>query len=124
MSGGRSAAEKERVQPGSRIALLNPLQEVVDALGLPADVRHVDAADAELVFLFVQERAELEQQMPAAVARLAPGAALWVCFRKGSKSAGLDMSRDDVWRVAEQLQLRPLGLVSVNAGWSAFRLRR
>ena len=32
-------------------------------------------------------------------------------------------SRDDVWTVAERLGRRPLGLVSVDATWSAFRLR-
>jgi hypothetical protein len=34
------------------------------------------------------------------------------------------MSRNDVWAVAERLGLRPLGLVSVDAAWSAFRLKR
>jgi hypothetical protein len=61
--------------------------------------------------------------MPPAVAGLAPGAALWVFFRKGSKAAGLDMNRDSVWAVAERLGLRPLGLVSIDDTWSAFRLR-
>lgn len=62
--------------------------------------------------------------MPAAVDALAPGAALWVFFRKDSKAAKLDMNRDDVWEVAERLGLRPLGLVSVDDTWAAFRLRR
>jgi hypothetical protein len=62
--------------------------------------------------------------MPAAAAALGTGAALWVFFRKGSKDAGLDMNRDSVWAVAETLGLRPLGIVSVDDAWSAFRLRR
>jgi hypothetical protein len=45
-------------------------------------------------------------------------------FRKGSKAAGLDMNRDDVWAVAEKKGLSPLGLVSVDDTWAAFRLRR
>jgi hypothetical protein len=75
------------------------------------------------VFLFVNSLADLESRMPPAVAGLAPGAALWVFFRKGSKAAGLTMNRDDVWAIAERLGMRPLGLVSVDDTWSAFRLR-
>jgi hypothetical protein len=47
-----------------------------------------------------------------------------VFFRKGSKASGLDMSRNDVWAVAEQWTLRPVGLLSVDDTWSAFRFRR
>lgn len=47
--------------------------------------------------------------MPTAVTALAPTAHLWVFFRKGSKGAGHDMNRDDVWAIAERLNLRPLG---------------
>lgn len=120
----KSVAEKARVKPGTAIAVLDPVPGVVESLGLPADVRFVDPAEAQLVFLFAKSRADLEERMPAAVETLAPGAALWVFFRKGSKEAGLDMSRDTVWELAERLGMRPLGLVGVDAVWSAFRLRR
>ena len=59
------------------------------------------------MFLFVGSRDELEAQMPPAVAALGPGAAIWVFFRKGSRTAGLDMNRDTVWAVAERLDLGP-----------------
>jgi len=119
----KSVAEKAHVKPGTTYAVLNPVPGVVESLGLPADATAVAADTAQLVFLFVNTRAELEAQMPPAVAALAPGAAIWVFFRKGAKSAGLDMSRNDVWAVAERLDMRPLGLVGVDATWSAFRLR-
>ena len=91
--------------------------------GAPKDVTFVAPGKAQLVFLFVNSRAELESRMPRAVAALAKNAALWVFFRKGSKAAKLDMNRDDVWAIAEKLDLRPLGLVSVDDTWAAFRLR-
>ena len=75
------------------------------------------------MFLFVRTRAELEALLPPTVAGLAADAALWVFYRKGSRAAGLDMSRDDVWTIAEGLEMRPLGLVSIDDTWSAFRLR-
>jgi hypothetical protein len=120
----KTVAQKARVKPGATIAVLNPVRGVVESLGLPDDAAFVGPADAQLVFLFVRTRAELESRMPRAVARLDPASALWVFFQKGSKGAGLDMSRNSVWEVAEKLGLRPLGIVSVDDTWAAFRLRR
>ena len=119
----KTVAEKAHVKPGTTIAVLNPQAGVVESLGLPENVTFVGPTEAQLVFLFVSTCAELEAQMPLAVAGLSPGASLWVFFRKGSKGAGLDMNRDSVWAIAERLDMRPLGLVGIDETWSAFRLR-
>lgn len=119
----RTVAEKARIKPGTTIAVLNPVRGLVGTLGLPADVRFVPSKKAQLVFLFVSTRAELEARMPAVVAGLAPNAALWVFFRKGSTTVGLDMDRDSVWAAAAELGMRPIGLLSIDDIWSAFRLR-
>lgn len=119
----KTVAEKARIKPGTAIAVIEPVQGVVDSLGLPADVVFVEAAQARLVFLFVGTKAELEERMPAVVPSLAPGAALWVFFRKGSAAAGLDMNRDSVWAVAERFGMRPLGILGVDETWSVFRLK-
>ena len=120
----KSVAAKARVKPRTTVAVLNSIPAVVESLGLPHDVTFVDPSKAQLVFLFVNSRADLESRMPPAVAALAATAALWVFFRKGSKAAKLNMNRNDVWAIAERLCMRPLGLVSVDETWSAFRLRR
>jgi hypothetical protein len=119
----KSVAAKARVKPGATIAVLNRVPGVVESLGLPDPHSFVAPSEAQLVFLFVNTCAELEAQMPPAVAALAPGAAIWVFYRKGSKAAGLDMSRDSIWAIAEKLDMRPLGLVGVDDTWSVFRLR-
>ena len=120
----KTVAQKARVKPGTTIAVINRVRGIVESLGLPEGVAFVKPADAQLVFLFVSTRAELEARMPPAVAALGPASAIWVFFRKGSRHAGLDMNRDTVWAVAEKLDMRPLGLVGINDTWSAFRLRR
>jgi hypothetical protein len=120
----KTVAQKGRVKAGATIAVINPVPGVVESLGLPKGVAFVNPAEAQLVFLFARTRSELEAKMPKAVAALCEGAALWVFFQKGSKDAGLDMNRDTVWAVAEKLDMRPLGIVGVDAVWSAFRLRR
>jgi hypothetical protein len=120
----KTVAQKARLKSGTTIAVINRVPAIVESLGLPKGVVFVRPAKADLVFLFVRTRAELKARMPAAVAALAPDSAIWVFFRKGSGGAGLDMNRDTVWGVAEKLDMRPLGLLSINDTWSAFRLRR
>jgi hypothetical protein len=119
----KTPAEKARIKPGTAIAVLNRVPNVIESLGLPLSVTFVQPHQAALVFLFATTRAQLEEQMPPAAATLKPGAALWVFFRKGSKAAGLDMNRDTIWAIAERLGMRPLGLIGVDETWSAFRLR-
>lgn len=120
----KSVAEKARVKPGTTFAVLNPEPRIVESLRLPDSVRFVEPPDAQIVCVFVRTRAELDRELPAAGNVLPKGASLWVFFRKGSKAAGRDMNRNDVWGVAEKLDLRPLGLISVDATWSVFRFRR
>lgn len=120
----KTVAEKARVKPGTTVAVINRVPGIVESLGLPDDVTFVKPAAAQLVFLFARTRVELEGRMPSVVAALAAGSALWVFFRKGSQAAGVDMNRDTVWAVADRLGMRPLGLVSVDDTWAAFRLRR
>lgn len=119
----KSVAEKAHIKPGTTIAVLNRVPGVVESLGLPEDVTFVEPTEARLVFIFVATREELDELMPSAVDGLAPDSDLWVFYRKGSKAAGYDMNRDTVWALAETMGLRPLGLVAVDATWSAFRLR-
>jgi hypothetical protein len=119
----KTVAQKAHVKSGARIAVLKRVTGIIESLGLP-DATFVRSGEADLVFLFVRTRAELEAEMPRAVIRLGATATLWVFFRKGSREAGLDMNRDTVWAVAEKLGMRPLGLLGIDAAWSAFRLRR
>lgn len=119
----KSVAEKARLKPDATIALVDADRHVVDALGLPESVTVTEPEAAQHVFLFSRSRAEFESRLPGIVAALTPGAALWVFFRKGSKAAGFDLTRDVIWADAERLGLRPLGLMSVDATWSVFRLR-
>jgi hypothetical protein len=120
----KSVAQKAHVKAGTKIGTINRVPGIVESLGLPRDVTFVRPTNADLVFLFVRTQAELQGTMPAAVHSLSPGSAVWVFFQKGSTAAGLDMNRNTVWAVAEKLGLRPLGLVSVDETWSAFRLKR
>ncbi len=38
-------------------------------------------------------------------------------------AAGLDVSRDTIWPVAEALGMRPVAMVSIDERWSGFRVK-
>ena len=97
----KTVAQKAHVKARTTIAVINRVPGIVESLGLPNDVVVVNPTDAQLVFLFVRTRAELEARLPPAVAALGAGSAIWVFFRKGSRNAGLDMNRDTVWAIAK-----------------------
>ncbi|HTV00495.1 MAG TPA: hypothetical protein VMF13_08170 [Luteitalea sp.] len=120
----KSVAEKARIKADATVAVVNPVVGIVESLGLPDSVRFVAVKEASLVILFVHDAADLDERMPDTVSQMAPASSLWAFFRKGSKTAGRTVNRDDVWAVAERLGMRPVGLVSVDAEWSAFRLKR
>ena len=90
----KTVAQKARIKAGATVAVVNRVPGIVESLGLPKGTAFVRPAAADLVFVFVRSRAELDTRMPKAAAALRPGAALWVFFRKGSSKAGLDMNRD------------------------------
>ena len=68
----KTVAQKARVKPGTTIAVINRVPGIVESLGLPKGVSFVKPAEAQLVFLFVRTRAELEAQDAAGGRRSRP----------------------------------------------------
>lgn len=119
----KTVAEKARLKPDATIALVDAEREVLDSLGIPDSVTVAGPEAAQHVLFFARSKAQFESRFAEIVDGLAPGAAVWVFFRKGSKAAGLDLTRDVIWAEADRFGLRPLGVMSVDATWSVFRLR-
>lgn len=92
---------------------------------LPRGAGFVDLIEsADIVHLFVAERAELEAQTDGLAPRLKAGAALWVSWPKKSSRAVVDLTEDGV-----RAALLPTGLVdvkvcAVDADWSALKFLR
>ena len=56
----KTVAQKARIKPGTTIAVISRVPGIVESLGLPEGVSVVKPAEAQLVFLFVRTRGELE----------------------------------------------------------------
>jgi hypothetical protein len=92
------------------------------ALGRPVG----DAIDGhhDWILLFARDRAALESSIGAAGAALDDPGILWLAYPKGSSKIQTDLTRDAGWESVAATDLMWLGLVSIDATWSAFSLRR
>ena len=121
----KTVAEKMYVKNARTLAVLNDGGEHGELLAqLPAQKKVAEAQSADWLLLFARSRAELEQYLPVALARLAPGGALWLAYRKGGVKAGSDIQRDDIRACAQALGLDSVAMVAIDGVWSALRLKQ
>lgn len=120
-------SRKLLVRPGHRVLIMNApagYASLLDPLPDGADVVDSVAQGADVVQLFVSDTAELARDAPAAVKALKTDGILWVCYPKGGKKAGTDLSRDTLWDLmGKQTGLVGVTLVAVDGAWSAMRFR-
>nr|WP_314636835.1 DUF3052 family protein [uncultured Janthinobacterium sp.] len=121
----KTAPEKMYVKNATALAVLNDGGEHGQLLAqLPPERLAREGESADWILLFARSRAELAQYLPAAQARLAPGGALWVAYRKGGIKAGSDIQRDDIRDFAQTAGLDSVAMVAIDGDWSALRLKQ
>jgi hypothetical protein len=76
------------------------------------------------ILLFARDRAALAATVESAAGALGDPGILWIAFPKGSSKIQVDLTRDAGWESVAAVDLMWLGLVSIDATWSAFSLRR
>ena len=123
---GTPLARKLRLGSARRpIALGSPdgmRDSLTAAFGRPVG----DAIDGrhDWILLFARNRAALEGSIGAAAAALDDPGILWLAYPKGSSKIQTDLTREAGWDSVAAADLMWLGLVSIDATWSAFSLRR
>jgi hypothetical protein len=117
--------EKLNLKPGHHLYLMNgPADYTID---LPDDIALVEVASAEMpadvVHLFVRNRAELDQHLAGATERVKDGGMLWVSYPKGSSGVETDINRDSLADLVIAAGWRPVRQVAVDEVWSALRFK-
>jgi hypothetical protein len=118
--------KKLRIQPGQRIMVLNaPAGYLAQLEPLPQGVTLVQepATGLDLVQLFVQTSADLEQGFANARYSVKYDGFLWICYPKGGAKAQTDLNRDILWKLMEPTGFRPVTQVAIDERWSALRFR-
>jgi 1-acyl-sn-glycerol-3-phosphate acyltransferase len=114
------------IEPGYRCAVLNPPAGYLDRLHpLPDGASAGKKAEtpADLVQLFVSDRAQLEREVGAALTAGKPGGVLWVTYPSAASGAAADLSRNHGWGVLNTAGLTATTEISVDGDWDALRFQ-
>jgi len=122
----RSLAQRLVIRPGNRVAAINAPVGYRKALGeLPAGVTlTARPADADVVLLFVRNRAELSREWPGIVGSVRDSAVVWISYPKKSGAMKTDLSRDAGWEPVGDTGFEGVSQVAVDDTWSALRFKR
>jgi len=119
-------ARKLQIKPDHQVAVVNAPDGYAALLEpLPDGARLLDgpAGGADVLQVFVRDQAELERVGRPVFGSVRPGGLLWVCYPKGGRKAGTDLSRDVLWELMSRDGLAGVTLVAVDDTWSCMRFR-
>jgi hypothetical protein len=124
---GTPLATKLGIGDGDEIALIGAPERFEDTLGELPDVAsvHTDLADDaryDVIVTFVNERAELEAELPRLRARMAPACGLWIAFPKRASRVPTDMTDHVIREVALPTGLVDNKVCAIDDTWTGVRL--
>ncbi len=119
----KTISEKLYLKTVKSLAVLNGTVHPGLVAQLPAELMGEDA-QADVVLLFALNQKELDLFWPEALRRLGEKGSLWVAFLKHSAPKATDINRDSIDVFAKQHGITGVALVSLDADWSALRLKR
>jgi hypothetical protein len=123
----RTLATKLLIKPGQRVLAANAPGDYSALLGgLPEGTSVVadPAAGADVVHLFVRDRAELAASWPAVAASVGPTTMLWVSYPRKGPGVQTDLNRDHGWGPLHEDGWDPVTQVALTDQWSAMRWRK
>jgi len=118
-------AEKLRIRSGAVIHVIHEPKGYAKAYGkIPADVKFTDRAKgATQIHWFVENKAQMEKELPAILKMLTPETTIWIFYPKGSSGVQTDLTRDKGWDSLLKHDLKWISLISFNDTWSTFGMR-
>jgi hypothetical protein len=121
--------KKLGIKSKQKLLILHAPENYVEQIAalLPTEVKFVTSASEtthfDVVIQFVNNKAEVEQETPKALAMVNPGGRLWIAYPKQSSKVKTDINRDILWQIFPNSEWRPVTQISIDEIWSALRFR-
>lgn len=122
--GDKTIADKMYLKTAKSLAVLNGGVHPAMVAQLPQDMLVEDEARADVVLIFALNQKELDRWWPVGLERLGDKGSLWVAFLKQSAPKATDINRDSIFEYARERGVTGVALISMDADWSAVRLKR
>ncbi|HEY0831799.1 MAG TPA: 1-acyl-sn-glycerol-3-phosphate acyltransferase [Candidatus Dormibacteraeota bacterium] len=120
-------SRKLKIGPGDRCLVFNPPEGYLERLQpLPEGASAGSgngAGAADVVQLFVADRAALEHEFSARYGALRPGGRLWVTYPNARSGVATDLSRNHGWGVLHSAGLTATDELSLDMSWQALRFQ-
>ncbi len=119
-------AQKLQVKPGSAMLIINAPEgylKLLDKLPEGAQVTTGGNGPFDFVQVFVYNKADVDKLAPQAIQSVKPGGMLWFSYPKKTGKIKTDIHRDYGWDAVYSAGWEGVRLISVDATWSAFRVR-
>jgi hypothetical protein len=113
---------KLQLKADRTLAVLNAKPALDRAIGVPE--RRAPPAKADVIVLFVANRAELEAKLPNLLQKLRASSILWVAYPKLTSALAADLNRDVIRGCAPLFGLDTVSQIAIDDDWSALRLKR
>ena len=118
----KPVAERLQVKNGRRLAVLGAPAGLDGTIG--AHEARADVAEADVVLLFVADRAHFDAAVPAVLAKASRTAILWIAYPKLTSKLAADLNRDIIHNLAPSHGLDAVSQIAIDADWSALRFKR
>jgi hypothetical protein len=119
----RIIADKMYLKSARSLAVFNAAANPGVVAQLPQEMIANDA-EADVVLLFALQQADLDKWWEPALARLGEKGSLWIAYLKQSAPKATDLTREIIDEYAKERGVTGVALISMDADWSAVRLKR
>ena len=118
----KPVAERLQVKGERRLCVIGATAALDKLVG--AKKARADAGAADVVLLFVPDRAGLDAKLPPLLKKMPASAILWVAYPKLTSKLAADLSRDVIHTLAPRHGLDAVAQIAIDDEWSALRLKR
>lgn len=125
----KTLAEKFFIKADYSVAVINAPDDYLNDLmhDIPENVRVAETLDGEfdIIQFFATQQDHITDQIDALKASMKDDSYIWFCYPKGGKKAKIptDLSRDTLWEVVKDYDLKAVHQISIDDTWSSLRFR-